>query len=95
MRAQKDGGGVRGYSSLLILRELMIRVADLEKKEPRADCSVSPLKPRAIRQATTALPNMTAETNHLQTASTPESQVCSLFLPCHYFDFIAGTSTGG
>ncbi|OCL14592.1 FabD/lysophospholipase-like protein, partial [Glonium stellatum] len=48
-----DGGGIRAYSSLLILHNLMKEVAALEHEE-------------------------TTE-----------------FLPCHYFDYVAGTSTGG
>lgn len=88
-----DGGGIRGYSSLLILRELMSRIAALEQKqEPRADCSVAPLEHRAIRRPARSL---TAGTNGLQVSAQPELQVCSRFLPCHYFDFVAGTSTGG
>ncbi|MCJ1262618.1 hypothetical protein MMC22_002488 [Lobaria immixta] len=54
-----DGGGIRGYSSLLILLELMNRIAHWENK---------------------------LNNTHL----TPEN-----LLPCHYFDHIWGTSTGG
>lgn len=41
-----DGGGVRGYSSLLILRELMKQIAALEQDDPHAPSSVSPLSMR-------------------------------------------------
>ena len=53
-----DGGGIRGYSSLLILNALMQRVAFWEEKLGK---------------------KFNAEE----------------LLPCHYFDFIWGTSTGG
>lgn len=54
-----DGGGIRGYSSLLILLELMNRIAHWENI-----------------------------LNKTQLA--PEN-----LLPCHYFDYMWGTSTGG
>ena len=54
-----DGGGIRGYSSLLILDALMKRVAHWEKE----------------------LYNRDVDPNQL--------------LPCHYFDYLWGTSTGG
>ncbi|CAF9903161.1 MAG: hypothetical protein GOMPHAMPRED_000112 [Gomphillus americanus] len=54
-----DGGGIRGYSELLILQELMIRIVALEKKLYGQDIDINEV------------------------------------LPCHYFDYIWGTSTGG
>ena len=54
-----DGGGIRGYSSLLILEQLMMRVAAWEKIINNRDTKVEDL------------------------------------LPCHYFDYMWGTSTGG
>lgn len=54
-----DGGGIRGYSSLLILSALMERIAFWEKD----------------------LHGRQVNADHL--------------LPCHYFDYIWGTSTGG
>ncbi|KAB8345930.1 hypothetical protein FH972_022983 [Carpinus fangiana] len=60
-----DGGGIRGYSSLMILKALMHEVAVWE-----------------------------------QTLATPEELQDNAFdenslLPCHYFDYMYGTSTGG
>ena len=55
-----DGGGIRGYSSLLLLQALMHQVYEWEKRLDSVDV------PR-------------------------EDEL----LPCHYFDFMYGTSTGG
>ncbi|KAJ2987846.1 hypothetical protein NUW58_g4285 [Xylaria curta] len=59
-----DGGGVRGLSSLYILREIMKEIKRLDDEAPAGD--------RLEQGSNGRLP-----------------------LPCHYFDFIIGTSTGG
>ncbi|KAI1740064.1 FabD/lysophospholipase-like protein [Xylaria scruposa] len=58
-----DGGGVRGLSSLYILREIMREIKRLDNLDTQ---------------------------NRLENDSENE-----LPLPCNYFDFIIGTSTGG
>ncbi|PNS20664.1 hypothetical protein CAC42_2909 [Sphaceloma murrayae] len=60
-----DGGGIRGFSSALILKELMDEVYTFEKKLEE-------------EEPTGELPSSVDE-----------------LLPCHYFDFMYGTSTGG
>jgi hypothetical protein len=72
-----DAGGVRCISSLLVLRELMAKIAEHENKiEPKAMTSKdSPM----VEAAHTTLP----------------SSEKTAYLPCHYFDYVAGTSTGG
>ncbi|SMR52410.1 unnamed protein product [Zymoseptoria tritici ST99CH_1A5] len=79
-----DGGGVRSYSSLLIVKALMHevwmwenRLADEEDDEEIATEQKQPkelkLSPRVVKQ-------------------TPLEKD---LLPCHYFDFFYGTSSGG
>ena len=70
-----DGGGVRVYSSLLILKEVMETIIRLEKSYPNglneirgpAESSYHPLRPSKA----------------------------DAWLPCHYFDYIGGTGSGG
>ena len=62
-----DGGGIRGYSSLLILKKLMSEVARWENIFEAME------RPKAERKRF------------------KEDDL----LPCHYFDFMYGTSTGG
>ena len=104
-----DGGGVRGLGSLLILQDLMNKIGDLEKSlgGPEAESSFAPC---AYRPILNQLSHADADINALPSphgnesliepedvVPTPTHQVpnSSLFLPCHYFDYAAGTSTGG
>ena len=84
-----DGGGIRGYSALLILQELMNVIKKLEKSHPdgAAESSYHPL-PWNPLYATDSRTGVQAD---------PGSQYVesAKWLPCHYFDYIAGTSTGG
>ena len=100
-----DGGGVRGYSTLLILKALMNTIARLEiEHPPSAPSSFHPLHFQNGRTD--------SELNGLSVAaSTTRPSDTSRYLPCHYFgmyssaiaiqmtdssaDYVAGTSTGG
>ncbi|KAF2634528.1 FabD/lysophospholipase-like protein [Massarina eburnea CBS 473.64] len=64
-----DGGGIRGYASLIIIQRLMHEIAECEK---RMEDSHGPVPDSGRR---------TFNEDEL--------------LPCHYFDYMYGTSTGG
>ncbi|KAF2659477.1 FabD/lysophospholipase-like protein [Lophiostoma macrostomum CBS 122681] len=64
-----DGGGIRGYASLLILQRLMHEVAACEKRLQEHEGPVSGSNRQAFDE--------------------------DELLPCHYFDYMYGTSTGG
>ena len=93
-----DGGGIRGLSTLLILQCLMRKIADIETTQwPIATTSAdSPqIEKRRVEEEFERLRRKLDQgrgksggADHLETSST------SKFLPCHYFDYIAGTSTG-
>lgn len=64
-----DGGGIRGYSSLLILKQLMHEVAECERRLQKELGPVDGSERRDFNE--------------------------DELLPCHYFDYMYGTSTGG
>ncbi|QIW99781.1 hypothetical protein AMS68_005299 [Peltaster fructicola] len=105
-----DGGGIRGYSSLLIIQELMHRIHFWEeelKNEPAISTAAPSRGRQEARNEEDASPGAdnndtmdeAAEGQHETTSeqkpfSTKVPPVDEL-LPCHYFDFMFGTSTGG
>jgi len=109
-----DGGGIRGYSSLLILQSLMAEIAKVEQQTiPPATSSASPYlfdsDEANAGGASTRTPSMhhsaSVKQRELPQAlslrrvkSEPSAKPrkdSSQYLPCHYFDYICGTSTGG
>jgi hypothetical protein len=101
-----DGGGIRGYGSLLILRALMNKIGAEERRLDRNTassfypCMYKPRsqelgpQPRRIGDGSAEAPVPGESTIPVATPTTglPDS---SLFLPCHYFQCAGGTSTGG
>lgn len=88
-----DGGGIRGYSSLLILHAVMVQIATIERKEPQALHSAHPLPPRTREPVRITRSKTTAPVHTESTVFGPSES--SHYFPSHYFDYIAGTSTGG
>lgn len=94
-----DGGGIRGYGSLLILRALMNKVAIEERRiDPAIKSSFSPCMYKPTK--TGFKTRYTENAESFEATVVTETNPCglsddSLFLPCHYFDYGAGTSTGG
>jgi hypothetical protein len=83
-----DGEKYAGLSGLFVLRELMVRVSEIEK-----DLQV--LQPQAFSSQSSPLfellqPDLRESRHH---ASSDDDVSC--YRPCHYFDFISGTSLGG
>ena len=91
-----DGGGIRGYWTLLALKQLMEYVAQKEW-ELGIYHSFSPEDwPENVSQI---LHSAEEERKNIANATTPEEKCRALskarqFLPCHYFDQICGSSTG-
>ena len=93
-----DGGGVRGYSSLLILRALMLRIMELERHaNPGSRSSAEPLvlRPRRPVQVNIPRTQTASRTESSEVAAATQSSSLATYLPAHYFDYLAGTSTGG
>lgn len=91
-----DGGGIRGYSALLIIRALMEAIGEIERNyvqksatsDGPADSSYHPILPTV---------SATTDTEPMSRKHGDDSPITttSPWLPCHYFDYMAGTSTGG
>ncbi|KAL8826143.1 MAG: hypothetical protein Q9191_003981 [Dirinaria sp. TL-2023a] len=91
-----DGGGIRGFSALLIIRALMREIGKIEKSYKQssdtsdgpAESSYHPLS----SDVTAATDSDSSNGSNYADAPVTDS---SPWLPCHYFDYMAGTSTGG
>ena len=84
---------------MLILRALMEKVGIEERRiDPAVKSSFSPsmYKPTKIGFGTPYTEDIDSFEANIVTETDPSGLSSdSLFLPCHYFDYGAGTSTGG
>lgn len=93
-----DGGGIRGYASLLILRALMEKVGigerriDSAAKAGFAPCMYEPTENGVSTPYIEDIESL--EANDVTETNSRGLSYDSLFLPCHYFYYGAGTSTG-
>ena len=78
-----DGGGVRGLSSLLILKRLMERIGEHEQQLNK------------YARSSSHSPFFGTPTTKERRKTGSDEYFSNDWLPCHYFDYIGGTSTGG
>lgn len=90
-----DGGGIRGLSGLLIIQRLMEKIRSVERSESPGwlPAKTSGQSPQFNEE------RECEEMANLRKYFAPDLDLASdsgtsNFLPCHYFDYIAGTSTG-
>jgi hypothetical protein len=96
----KDGGGIRGYSSLIILRRLMRKIEKIETEDSHIRSSYapedySPCINNKTRKTASSKSGTSLSNGKACPQSAPPCGECCRFLPCHYFDYVGGTSTGG
>ena len=92
-----DGGGIRGYWSLLALEKLMEFVAEAEERSNRR--MYHSFFPEPWPDHVSQIPLTQKQQQRASEANGEESKARVLpqarrFLPCHYFDNICGSSTG-
>ena len=93
-----DGGGIRGYWSLLALEKLMEFVAAEEEKLNDGEVLHS-FDPETLPPNVSQVPLTEEEQRHIQSLGLSEHPIGRVppthrYLPCHYFDQIGGSSTG-
>lgn len=84
-----DGGGVRSYSSLLTLKLLMHEIWMWENRFADEELDLAP----QTSSSTDHFANHSASGSFLDRKRLVPSE--SELLPCHYFDFFIGSSSGG
>lgn len=92
-----DGGGIRGYWSLLALEMLMEFVAEAEEKGDRR--TYHSFHPEPWPNHVSQVPHTEEENNRIEDADNKADKARVLprarrYLPCHYFDNVCGSSTG-
>ncbi|KAI0161746.1 FabD/lysophospholipase-like protein [Hypoxylon sp. FL1284] len=94
-----DGRRIRGYSSLLVLERLMTRIVEIERERDEGiqSSKAYPWSPHQTLPADMTTKN-TTPVNEMAAAgeAAPARETdMNRFLPCDYFDYVVGTSTGG
>ena len=92
-----DGGGIRGYWSLLVLQKLMEFVAEAEEKCDRQ--IYHSFHPEPWPDNVSQIPLTHEEQERAGKANDGQHKARVLpqarrYLPCHYFDNVCGSSTG-
>lgn len=90
-----DGGGIRGYGSLLIIQELMNKIGDEERRRDELEGTKGKTKSSFAPGIYKPISSNQATNSKFEASDTKNLRKSSLFLPCHYFDYAVGTSTGG
>ena len=96
-----DGGGIRSYWSLLALQKLMEFVATAEEEKHDENGNVlHSFHPELWPDRVLQIPSTAVkELRDIKNARHKEGKLRAMhrarrFLPCHYFDYICGSSTG-
>lgn len=82
----KDGGGVRGFASLLALKKLMDEIKTIEENHEGGSHTSS-----FDVEAESESHDESQQGGGEESYKAPKKG----FWPCHYFDYMFGTSTGG
>lgn len=88
--ANTDGGGVRGLSSLFLLKRVMDRVKFLLESSPENNPIL-----KVFSVATRASPLEADSSRNPAVGSASSEAAVTEVLPCYFFDYMIGTSTGG
>ncbi|KAH3907616.1 hypothetical protein HBI56_179990 [Parastagonospora nodorum] len=95
-----DGGGIRGYWTLLVLQQLMICIAREESRQMNGSEEHHSFYPSQFPSNVTRgdYNDEEKEKRRLAPGHRAFTWACvrdaRKFLPCHYFDYICGSSTG-
>lgn len=104
--SQPDGGRLRGYSALLVLKMLMAEISEIEseddsawRKDLRPWKDANPTISIIRRSSSYSSQFSDRVVDSMRRRSTSplrnEKRYMEIYLPCHYFDYITGIGTGG